>query len=82
MGMRPHLTYHALDQMKRRHITHDEVFAVLDFPDVSVPSKTNPRARKLWKNVKGRRIACVVGPSKAVPGSESVWTVYDLDAEE
>ena len=80
MSGRPVLTRHALFQMERRGISHDEVFQVLDFPDVSVPSRRDPLARKLWKTVNGRRIAAIVGPSRM--GGESVRTVYALDEED
>jgi hypothetical protein len=80
MGKRPVLTLHALHQMKRRGITHEEVYDVLDGGSTSVPSTRDPRARKLWKSVGGRRITLIVGPS--AQGGESVWTVYDRDAED
>ncbi len=80
MRREPFLTRHALYQMKRRGISHDEVDSVLADPDVTIPSKRNRSARVWWKRVGGRRIAVVVGPSKM--GGDSVWTVYDLDAED
>lgn len=64
MRDRPFLTRHALDQMARRNITHEEVEEVLDGPNVVEKSTRTPRARKVWKNVKGRRITLVIGPSK------------------
>ena len=53
---------------------------MIEEPEIVLPSKRNKRARVLRRNVGSRRIVAVVGPSKM--GGDSVWTVYDLDAED